>query len=165
MAFLHVLIPPNRTDPWKATEEREARNQLVAQGWVELPHSKIGPGLLYTADEVAAHLNHGGQDYLPVDHGSNRAPRYEVVRAWKVGDPVSKTFNGDSYPVGYIVQVSAGKQYRVVAQQDKAQAGHETPEGARTVFYRRGNTSLWLETQPSGFHLILGHVSETNWER
>ena len=47
-----------------------------------------------------------GDTYLPVDEGAGVWPRYRVVAAPKVGDEVSKTFNGDSYPCGKIAKVT-----------------------------------------------------------
>lgn len=87
-----------------------------------------------------------GDKYLPCDYGSHRSPRFEVVRLPKVGEPVSKSFNGDSYPEGVIVSVS--KTYRKIT----------TSTGLS--FYRVGMTGGWREN--GTWWLTPGHINERN---
>ena len=57
------------------------------------------------ADEFTAKT---GDLHLAVDDGAYVSPRYDVVKAPKVGEFVSQGFNGDYYPVGTIVKVGKG---------------------------------------------------------
>ena len=68
--------------------------------------------------------------YLPVDKGEHTSPRYDIIKAPKIGDLVSKYFNGDSYPEGEIVSIS--KSFRTVT----------TSTGVR--FHRKKKTSSWF---------------------
>ena len=43
-----------------------------------------------------------GVEYIAIDRGAYTSPRFDVIRAPQVLDPVSYSFNGDSYPCGYI---------------------------------------------------------------
>lgn len=89
----------------------------------------------------------GGADvYLPCDASSHVSPRYSVTLAPKVGDQVSKAFNGDSYPEGEIVKVS--KSYKRV----------ETSTGV--VFYRVRETGCWRAD--GTWSMRQGHVYEQN---
>lgn len=47
-----------------------------------------------------------GDSYVAIDNGPWHYPRYDVIRRPYVGDLVSKSFNGDSYPRGTIVKIS-----------------------------------------------------------
>lgn len=86
------------------------------------------------------------EDYVGIDEGDCCSPRYDVVRAPRVGDLVSYGFNGDSYPDGEIVSVS--KTMQVI-----------TSTGKR--YRRRGKTGTWLRTGGT-WSLIHGHISERN---
>lgn len=44
--------------------------------------------------------------YMAADRGYGVSPRFDVIEAPHVGDPVSMTINGDYYPCGYITRVS-----------------------------------------------------------
>lgn len=86
-----------------------------------------------------------GETYLPVDQGSGHWPRYDVVKAPKVGDVVSRGFNGDYYPVGTIVKIT--HNFKRV----------ECNDG--TVFWRRKNTGGWRD---GGFWMVQGTRDERN---
>lgn len=84
--------------------------------------------------------------YIGVDKGSSVSPRFDIIEAPTVGDEVSYSFNGDSYPCGKIVKIS--KSLRRV----------ETDEGK--VFYRRKMSGTWLNG--GTWALVHGHISEQN---
>lgn len=99
------------------------------------------------ADEIAADATAlTGRLHVGVDKGDHTWPRFDVVEAPRVGEPVSKGFNGDYYPCGTIVKVS--ESLRVVT----------TDNG--TTFYRRGKTATWLNNRT--WALVHGHKSERN---
>jgi len=93
--------------------------------------------------------------YLAIDEGPSHSPRYDVVRAPRVGDPVSMRFNGDTYPDGTIVRVSAS--YRRITTQN-------------TVYARVGQSGSWVHRgklyvgQEAPWFLVEGHVRTTHWE-
>lgn len=87
-----------------------------------------------------------GDAYLPIDNTDSTWPRYDVMKAPKIGDPVSYGFNGDYTPDGtiekispnWMITTSTGRKYR-----------------------RKAQTSGWY--QPGGaWGLVQGHVSERN---
>lgn len=87
-----------------------------------------------------------GNLYLPCDYGQYRSPRFEAVVVPKVGDEVSKGFNGDYYPQGTVVSVSA--TYKKIT----------TSTGVS--FYRVGKTGGWRAD--GTWWLVSGHRSEWN---
>lgn len=89
-----------------------------------------------------------GEDWLACDRGRNVSPRYGVVRAPKIGDEVSYAFNGDSYPCGKVVKVSAS--FRRV----------ETDSGE--IFWRRRESASWIYN--GTWSLVRGHVNKRNPE-
>lgn len=89
-----------------------------------------------------------GQVHLAADRGANVWPRYDVVAVPALGDDVSESFNGDSYPVGKVEQI--GKNYKMI----KA--------GGRW-FYRVRLTGAWRAAH-SPFCLIQGTHHEWNRE-
>ena len=86
--------------------------------------------------------------YLATDEGPSHSPQYDVVRAPRPGDLVSSSFNGDSYPEGEVVRVSAS--FRRV----------ETSTGK--VYYRRRASGSWIAD--GTWFLVEGHVRQTNWD-
>jgi hypothetical protein len=87
-----------------------------------------------------------GDLYLPIDNGQTTWPRFDVVKAPKVGDVVSKGFNGDYYPCGEIITVSASMK-RIVTSNGLA-------------FYRRRETAAWVNR--GTWTLVPGEVNERN---
>lgn len=87
-----------------------------------------------------------GDQHVAVDQGKHHYPRYDVVRAPKVGDEVSYAFNGDYYPCGKVTKVSASLR-RV-----------EKSEGR--IFWRRKETGSWINS--GTWSLIQGHVDRRN---
>jgi hypothetical protein len=92
----------------------------------------------YLLAESATKLS--GKRYIPTDAGEHVAPRFDVKEAPAVGDLVSHSFNGDSYPDGVIVKIS--KTLKVVT----------TSTGKR--YHRRGLTGSWVN---NGWSLVPGH--------
>lgn len=108
------------------------------------------------AEEVAAQLNeYAAKDangrlprYLATDSGPGCYPRYDVIEAPQVGDPVSYGFNGDYYPDGTVTYVTPGSCYLV-----------RTSTG--NTYRRRANSAHWA--QPGGtWALVPGHHEERN---
>ena len=63
-------------------------------------------------ERIAAELTEvTGTLYLPTDSGEWVSPRYDIVEAPKVGDKVSYSFNGDTYPDGEIVKITANNRF------------------------------------------------------
>ncbi len=87
-----------------------------------------------------------GDLHIAADNGKNCSPRFDVVRVPKVGDEVSRSFNGDSYPCGKISRVS--KTYGVIT----------TDTGLK--FYRVDQTGYWRLHKT--WWLVQGHIEERN---
>ena len=87
-----------------------------------------------------------GVDYIATDAGEWCSPRYDVIKAPQVLDPVSYAFNGDAYPCGYIKTIS------------KTMKKITTTTGK--TFYRKRNTGSWVSA-PCWF-MVEGHISERN---
>jgi hypothetical protein len=88
-----------------------------------------------------------GKQHLAVDSGAHCSPRFDVIEAPKVGDPVSEALNGDYYPCGHITRISAS--YRRI----------ETDGG--DVFHRYRDSASWRK-QKSSFWMVIGHRNERN---
>lgn len=87
-----------------------------------------------------------GAQYWAEDRGANVSPRYAVIRAFTIGEPVSYGFNGDSYPCGRIIAMSAwpkdaskGVGPRIITVQDH--------NGNRKKFWRRRLTGSWKNNE------------------
>jgi hypothetical protein len=87
-----------------------------------------------------------GRLHIGVDKGDHTWPRYDVIEAPVVGAEVSRAFNGDYYPAGKIVKVSASLR-RV-----------QTDQGV--VFYRRGQSGQWLEG--GTWTMVAGSIERRN---
>ena len=87
------------------------------------------------------------KSFMATDEGTGCSPRYDVIEAPRVGDEVSKSFNGDYYPCGNIVAIS----------QTKKKITTSTGES----FYRRKDTGKWLS---GPFALIKGVESRLSPE-
>jgi hypothetical protein len=98
------------------------------------------------AEQANACGGYKGSQLVAVDSGPNVSPRYDVIVLPKVGDPVSYAFNGDSYPDGTIVSVSAS--LKVV----KTSTGRS--------YYRRRETGSWVNN--GTWSLVAGHVYKQN---
>ena len=87
-----------------------------------------------------------GKTYLPIDSGKGVWPRFDVIEAPEVGEPVSYGFNGDYYPCGHIKSISAN--FRLIV----------TTAGQK--FYRRRQSANWVHS--GMWSLVNGHRSELN---
>lgn len=94
---------------------------------------------------AAAATKFMGKLYIATDAGDHVAPRYDVKEAPVVGDKVSYSFNGDTYPDGEIVKISTS--LRVVT----------TSNGNR--YYRHRLSGSWMRR---AWSLIPGHHYEQN---
>ena len=86
--------------------------------------------------------------YLVADKGHGISPRYDVIAAPKVGNKVSRSFNGDYHPAGEVTKVSAS--FKRVATSDG------------TVFYRQGASASWVSNGKDA--MVGGHHKEQNKE-
>lgn len=99
------------------------------------------------AQKRAAEL---GAKYTATDSGEHVSPRYDVIAVPQVGDPVSYSFNGDTYPDGKIISVShPDKHYRIV----------KTDTGS--VYYRRGLRGAWVK-RGGTWSMVSGHRNQRN---
>lgn len=87
------------------------------------------------------------QHFIATDSGAHVSPRYDVILAPAVGDAVSYSFNGDSYPDGFISKISAS--LRVVT----------TDTGS--VYYRRKLSGAWIK-KGGTWSMIRGHHNDRN---
>lgn len=112
-------------------------------GWVSRHDFKS----LEQAQEVAdAASNFDGIDYIATDSGYGVSPRYDVIQSPEVGDPVSYSFNGDTYPCGHIKSIS--KSLKVITVTDGRK------------FYRYRASGSWISR--GIWFLVQGHISERN---
>lgn len=87
-----------------------------------------------------------GAQYWAEDRGAHVSPRYAVIRAFTIGEPVSYGFNGDSYPAGRIVAMSAlpkgsskAEGHRIITVQNH--------NGNVRKFWRRRLSGSWKYDQ------------------
>jgi hypothetical protein len=111
-------------------------------GWVSRHDFKSFEQALEVADAASCF---DGVDYIATDAGDHCSPRYDVIKAPALLDPVSYYFNGDSYPCGYIKSIS--KTLKKIT----------TTEGK--VFYRSRNSGSWKR---KSWSMIEGHHNERN---
>lgn len=121
------------------SEEAKERNYIGTESrwdWKSLDEVALIAELASTDDTL----------YIGVDKGSSVSPRFDVIEAPKVGDDVSMSFNGDSYPCGKIVSIS--KSMKLIT----------TSDGKK--FYRRKQSGTWLNG--GTFALVRGIIDERN---
>ena len=70
-----------------------------------------------------------GATWLPVDEGRHCSPQFRVTEAPKMGDTVSKSFNGDSYPCGEITRIT--KTWQITTDQGVKFRRHKETGGWR----------------------------------
>lgn len=78
--------------------------------------------------------------------GTERDSSFDIVRAPKVGDEVSYSFNGDTYPDGVVVKVTKGLQVK-------------TSTGR--TYRRHRDTGSWVQSGGT-WSLVRGHIYEQN---
>lgn len=84
--------------------------------------------------------------HLPCDLGGYTSPQFRVIEAFRVGEPVSFSFNGDCYPSGHIKSISESQ--RVITLEDGSK------------FYRRRHSDVWLKG--GCWALVRGHHKAYN---
>lgn len=87
-----------------------------------------------------------GRTFLPTDAGGSHYPQFDVIEAPKVGDPVSKSFNGDTYPQGFITRITPTWQIT-------------TSTG--TKFRRVRESAGWRQVGGTWW-MVGGHIEERN---
>jgi hypothetical protein len=100
----------------------------------------------HTFDKAAEVADVLGTEYIATDAGNGVSPRYDVIQLPKIGDKVSKAFNGDSYPAGVIKSISKSLKLIVKDEGDK--------------FYRVRETGSWRNQ--GTWSLTPGHVYTQN---
>ena len=126
------------------------RNGLQA-GWLNRNDLANFEQAEVIAESASRMLSKDKAKYIATDSGSGCYPRFDVILAPKVGDEVSMSFNGDSYPVGKIVKISDSLRV-VTAARD--------PGGDLVTFYRRKLSGAWLHSRY--WAMIPGSVYEQN---
>ena len=90
-----------------------------------------------------------GKTYLPSDAGSYISPQYDIIEAPKIGDKVSFSFNGDTYPDGTIVKISPNWMVT-------------TSTGKRYNRSMQGKGGGWRSVGGDIWSLVPGHRYEQN---
>ena len=137
----HVHIAADNTAKFISFEEA----QLL--GWEGVQNCRDWK-TIEDAERVAELLNKSDKSdrHLAIDNGANVWPRYDVIEIPQVGEPVSRAFNGDYYPAGFITKIS--KSLKIIT----------TDTGSR--FFRRKQTGKWVES--GTWSMVHGHKSELN---
>lgn len=145
--MLYFLLD-NELNVKKVATERNGDRDLVCRADYARMAAALQP---LTAWEIVSRIAESatkltGKRYIPIDQGMWCSPRFDVIRLIEIGDPVSYTFNGDSYPDGHVVAISAS--LKVIT----------TSSGRK--YYRRRATGSWIKD--GTWSLISGHHDERN---
>lgn len=106
------------------------------------------------AEQMAAAINQVNDAeatkvvFIAIDNGDHTWPRYDVMEMYRVGDKVSKGFNGDSYPEGTIDRIT--------------HQGRRISTTTGCVFWRKRLTGSWKAD--GTWFLGRGHVHKLNSE-
>lgn len=87
-----------------------------------------------------------GKHFLAIDRGTGVFPRFDIIEAPKVGDAVSMSFNGDSYPEGFVKSIS--KTMRLI-----------TTTTGRKFYRTKPSSGSWAS---GAYSLVPGHINERN---
>lgn len=87
-----------------------------------------------------------GRKHIPTDAGGYVSPRVNVSEVPTIGAKVSRGFNGDYYPAGKIVAISATLK--------------KITTDTGVVFWRRRLTGAWVSQR--AWSMVAGHVNERN---
>ena len=87
-----------------------------------------------------------GEEWIATDSGGSVFPRYDIIRAPKVGDLISYYFNGDCYPDGKIVKISATRKLVTSSTGRK--------------YYRSKETGSWINH--GTWCMVQGHHTSKN---
>lgn len=148
--MLYIVINPATGKAEKAVNVDSYSSLILYPNHADM----ISPRDCKSFDEVekiAKELNEvvGEVRYIGTDAGEWVSPRYNVQELPKVGDEVSYSFNGDTYPDGTIVKIS-GKNHQIIT----------TSSGRK--YYRRRKTGGWRHDKT--WWLVSGHISTYNKE-
>lgn len=151
---LHKLVRAGK-EQWLYDADSRRRPE---GGWlcrVDIATFEFAELIARKATENAQRASTSGnyQLYIAIDSGPGVSPRYDVIAAPMVGDQVSRGFNGDYYPAGRIVHVSASLRVVTTQGEDGAQI--------KRKFYRRGQTGRWVQTGGT-WSLVPGVHNERN---
>lgn len=136
-------------------EVTDTRPDHDSGAWAKDPHNGRARGWMTSRDfetfeqakRMAGYITFmTGETYLPADEGEGTSPRYRIVKAPKLGDKVSKSFNGDTYPCGEIIKITP----TWIVTTDTGQK------------FRRWKQSGGWREQGRGFWMLHGHRYEQN---
>lgn len=120
-----------------------ARRGKTGEGWISTRDLESFEEVETLARYLTAMT---GKTFLAGDRGSHCSPRYDVFEAPKVGDPVSYSFNGDTYPCGYITKITP--KWHIT-----------TSEGKK---FRRAGLRPGFRMEGGTWSLVAGHIYEQN---
>lgn len=150
---LENSVPVEVSSEYPGKQTMKTQDRIV---WARNADGKFGPhgwlnrndiGTYAYAFTLAALLTDRYKSEQRVFLACNRGDRdFDVIEAPRVGDKVSKGFNGDYYPEGEITRITPKWQIT-------------TSTGAK--FRRVKNTAGWRETG-RGFSMVGGHIDERN---
>jgi len=154
MLYIILNDEHNVVQVTEETPSREEREVINRAGGRIVHRGDMMPSIGSATDYAAAASRFMGELYLPVDAGPRVMPRYDVIRAPKVGDAVSMGFNGDYCPCGKIASISPS-MHRI-----------KTDDG--TVFHRhapsrsvpKSLSARWLSG--GTFAMVQGHHDKRN---
>lgn len=142
--MLYALINADGTFAGMTSDAATARVHVTKGGHHE---SRWDWEDITVAEDIAKQATEfHGVLYIATDAGEWVLPRYDVQRAPSVGDEVSYSFNGDTYPDGTIAAISP--TLKTIT----------TSSGRR--YYRKRNTGSWLYS--GTWSLVSGHRQERN---
>lgn len=162
MLYMHIneFGEVDRVETAKTADYNKMGWARHHDGWARRHNGTWGVGWLNRNDidtlDVAERLaasatKNLGRLFIPTDATESTSPRYDVIEAPRVGDEVSKTFNGDYYPCGKIVSIS--KSLHIITT---FEAGFKVLR-----FYRRKMTGSWIQSGGT-WTLVPGVLDERN---
>ncbi len=134
-------------DKWIPLTRDAAKAIVAAQlNWDGIYDTRGSKDWQYT-QQVAEQLSSDNDNhFLAIDNGASCHPRYDIIEVPKIGEAVSQSFNGDSYPAGYIKSIS--KSLKKIT----------TTTGLS--FYRKRLSGAWVNN--GTWSMISGHINERN---
>lgn len=137
-------------------EEAKERGILPTEmegGWDWVYENPNGRGVLNNRPLVEQRVTElreaTGKNYILTDAGEHCTPRFDIMEAPQVGDFVSYGFNGDCYPDGTIVRISASLKVITL--------------DTGSTYYRKGETGCWKK-KGGTWSMVKGNVHKQNRE-
>jgi hypothetical protein len=147
--MLYFKMTGDKCEGISADTDTVYRNDKDRDMWLCRSDKEVREGGLVKCQEIAkAATEFSGDLHIATDSGPGCWPRFDVIRAPKVGDLVSYAFNGDSYPDGKIAKIS--DSLKVVT----------TDTGSR--YYRRRTSGAWIKD--GTWSMTQGHTYKQNPE-